>query len=306
MPNTLAHLGVQGIITRSLLKDVDYKWVYLGCIIPDLPWILQRIVRSVYPDIDPYDLRLFVIIQSTLCFCLILSAAIATLSVNFWRVFAILGLNSFLHLFIDACQTKWANGVHFLAPFNWHLINFGLFWPESLPTYILTIFGIGYLLWNWRPAVVIPIHITWRPAIRLFALIAVVAVYFSLPLLLLDGPEGADNHFVKTLRTLHDRPGRHIELDRNSYISHPSGGAIRTFTGEELNVDDMRLDYSAPVSVKGSFVTEDKIQVSQYHVHSKWIRDGSSYLGLLLTFALFIHALVIQKFIKGEVPQISV
>ncbi len=65
MPNTLAHLGVQGLTTRSLLKDADYKWIYLGCIIPDLPWILQRIVMYVYPGIDPYDLRLFVIIQST-------------------------------------------------------------------------------------------------------------------------------------------------------------------------------------------------------------------------------------------------
>lgn len=97
---------------------------------------------------------------------------------------------------------------------------------------------------------------------------------------LLDGPEEADNHFVKTLRTRSDRLGKHIELDRNCYLHHQSGGIIRTFTGEELSADGMRLDSSAPVSVRGTFVTGNQIRVSQYHVHSKWFRDASSYLGL--------------------------
>ena len=302
MPNTLAHLGVQGLATRFLLKDADYKWIYLGCIIPDLPWILRRIMHFVFPDINLYDLLLYATVQSSFCFCLLLSVVLAALSVNYWKTFAILGFNSFLHLFLDACQTKWANGVHFLAPFNWNLTNFGFFWPESLLTYLLTIFGIGYLVWNWRRAVVIPINMTWRSAISLFALIAIMAVYFALPLFLFGGSEETDNHFVKTLRTRSERPGRHIVLDRNSYIHHQSGGVIRTFAGEELSVDGMRLDFSAPVSVKGSFVTEDKIQVSQYHVHSKWFRDCSSYLGLSIVSILFIIALVRQKFRKSDLP----
>ncbi len=146
MPNTLAHLGVQGFATRSLLKDADYKWIYIGCIIPDLPWILRRIVHFAFPGINLYDLSLYATVQSSFCFCLLLSIALAALSVNYWKTFAILGFNSFLHLFFDACQTKWANGVHFLAPFNWHLTNFGFVWPESFLTYILTIFGISYLV----------------------------------------------------------------------------------------------------------------------------------------------------------------
>ena len=241
MPNTLAHLGVQGLTTRFLLKDADYKWIYLGCIIPDFPWILQRIVKLAFPSIDPYDLRLYVIIQSSFCFCLLLSAALATLSVNYWKTFAILGFNSFLHLLLDACQIKWANGVHFLAPFNCHLTNFGFFWPENFLTYLLTIFGISYLVWNWRRAVIIPINLTYRTAMRLSVFFALIVAFYTFPFLLIDGPEEVDNHFVKTLRKPHDRPGRHIELDRNSYISHPSGGTIRTFTGEELSMDGRRL-----------------------------------------------------------------
>ena len=69
MPNTLAHLGVQGIATRSVLRDADLKWIYLGCIIPDVSWIIQRLVRYVIPNIDLYDLRLYAIVQASLLFC---------------------------------------------------------------------------------------------------------------------------------------------------------------------------------------------------------------------------------------------
>jgi hypothetical protein len=132
---------------------------------------------------------------------------------------------------------------------------------------------------------------------RLFALIALIAAYFTLPFFLLEGPEGADNHFVKTLRIRHDRSGHYIELDRTYYHQ---GGTISTFAEEELNVDDMKIDYSVPVSVRGSFVTEDKIHVSQYHVHSKWFRSSASYLGLFLVSILCICTLARQKFRKGD------
>jgi hypothetical protein len=35
MPNTLAHLGIQGVATLSWLKKADLKWIFIGCIIPD-------------------------------------------------------------------------------------------------------------------------------------------------------------------------------------------------------------------------------------------------------------------------------
>jgi hypothetical protein len=87
-----------------------------------------------------------------------------------------------------------------------------------------------------------------------------------------------------------------------TYLSQTSGGAIRALAGEELNVDGMKLNYSAPVSVKEHFVTEDKILVSQYHVHSKWFRNNASYLGLFLVSILFICFLIRQKFRKSDLP----
>ncbi len=87
MPNTLAHLFVQGVATRSLLRGADLRWICLGCVIPDLPWILQRVVwRLNLAVLSPYDLRLYVIVQSSLIACLVLCGAFAMLSVEPRRV----------------------------------------------------------------------------------------------------------------------------------------------------------------------------------------------------------------------------
>ena len=135
-----------------MLRQADPKWIFVGCIIPDVPWILQRIVRPVITDPDLlYDLRLYTIAQASLICCLLLCGAFAVLSANPGRIFAILSLNSCFHLLLDAFQTKWGNGVHLLAPLRWEAVNFGLFWPESPVTVALTAFGAVYcaLFW-WR------------------------------------------------------------------------------------------------------------------------------------------------------------
>ncbi|MDR4503214.1 MAG: hypothetical protein MRK01_00295 [Candidatus Scalindua sp.] len=65
-----------------------------------------------------------------------------------------------------------------------------------------------------------------------------------------------------------------------------------------MTVIGLKLDHSNLLSVKGNFVAQDKINVNQYHVHSKWIRDLSSYLGLFLVSLLIIYSLIRQKFRK--------
>ena len=274
MPNTLAHLGIQGVATRAVLRDAGHKWIYLGCILPDIPWILQRLVGQILPGIDLYDLRLYVVIQASLLFCLLLSLALATLSTHFWKIVAILSFNSFLHLLLDACQTKWANGVHFLAPLNWELINFNLFWPESIPTYLLTVFGLAYFIWRWRSSVNTPIVLKWRPPMRLLASIAVIALYFSGPFLLLPGPADADNHFVRTLRNREKRQGRHVEFERNYYRHKSSGSVLHTFAGEKVEVEGVTVERSAVISARGDFVSDNRVLIKDYHVHSSCNRNS--------------------------------
>ena len=151
MPNTLAHLGVQSLVTKTVYPAADIKWIGLGCVIPDLPWITQRVVALLVPSVDPLYLRVYCMIQASLFFCILLSAAISQVCRYPLRVFLILGGNSLGHLLLDAMQNKWANGVHLAAPFNWQLSQYHLFWPESWVTVILTACGVVSIVWfGWR------------------------------------------------------------------------------------------------------------------------------------------------------------
>lgn len=288
MPNTLAHLGAQALLTRAVLRSADLKWVYLGCVIPDLTWILQRGVKTLPLAIDAYDLRLYSIVQASLFVSLLLGGAFSLLAKRPGRIFVILALGSLLHLLLDALEIKWANGVHLLAPLDWRLLNVGLFWPESLPAFLLTGFGLGYVVVRWREATTRSPELVLRP-LRCLAAALLLVLYFALPLALLAGPERADNHFVRTLRQRALRSGKPLELHAADYLRSSSGArVVQTMTGEELEVEGLELESSAVVSVRAHFLSEDRIRVLAHHRHWKRLRDASSYLGLALVAAVWI------------------
>jgi hypothetical protein len=295
MPNTLAHLGVQGLASRSLLRGSDLKWVYIGCIIPDIPWIMQRILKLSFFNINLYDLRLYVIVQASLCFCLLLCLALATLCKSYWKVFIVLSINSFFHLLLDTFQIKWATGVHFFAPFNWEMTNFGLFWPESFPTYIITAFGLIFFVVNWRKSTELQSKLVFRPFMRIYLFILLVTIYFVLPFFLVKGPERADNHYVKTLRYYHSRLGSYVEFDRNRYTPKNSNGILTSFAGEKIRVEGIKLQNPAVVSVRGHFIDNDLVRVSEFHVHSDLFRNTASYVGLSLVVILWIISFLPQR-----------
>jgi len=140
LPNTLAHIGVHLPLTRKLWRRSDALWIYLGCLLPDLPWILLRVLLTITP-IDEPSLRLHAIGQASLFGSLLLAGSAAALARRPGRTFALLGFGTLVHLLLDACQYKWANGVSFFAPVDWRLVRFDLFWPEDLPTIALTALG---------------------------------------------------------------------------------------------------------------------------------------------------------------------
>ena len=277
MPNTIAHFGVQGITTRGIIKDADFKWILMGCIIPDIPWILQRSVNAAF-SVNIYDLRLYAIVQSSFFFCIILSFLLATFAEQYWKVFAILSINSFLHLILDSFQIKWANGSHLFAPFEWRFSNFGLFWPESIITYLLTAFGFLYFWMKWPESFKSSAKLTLRPV----PLVIIFMIYAFLPFLFLSGPENADNHFVKTLRAVETRAGKTIELDRVKYTNNDTKKTIRTFAREEIPVEGIKQEKSGIVSIQGKFIRNKLIRVSNYHTHHLILRNIGNYAGLFL------------------------
>lgn len=289
MPNTLATAGVQGLGSRTIVPDVDLKWVYLSCAIPDLPWILQRATHGILPWIDPFALRSYVIIQASLFGCLIFSAAIALFARKVWTVLAVLAGNVVVHLGLDAMQTKWGNGVHFFAPFSWEITNWGLFWPESVPTYVLTALGLLYIAWHWRSSVNEPPGVTWPDMWRLTGALILLGGYFVGPLFLLQEPIDADTHSLKTLSVTSGRTGRSVEIDRARYVE-TKGKHFLEHYGGRVQVEKLRIQAPAIVSIRGVFVDENMIGVLKLHLHSNGIRNYSSYLGLGLIAALWFGA----------------
>jgi hypothetical protein len=296
MPNTLAHIGLQGLATRSLLKEADLKWIYVGCIIPDVSWIIQRLVRYVIPNINLYDLRLYSIVQASFFFCLLLCFALAVFSKRFIRTFIILSINALFHLVLDAAQIKWANGVHFFAPFNWQMTNFNLFWPESISTYLLTFLGLMYFAIKWRRSISQNDFRIPQSVLRVWIFIFFIAAYFILPLSFLNLPERANNHFVKTLRDEKSRQGKHIEFDRARYKPNTKEGVLIIFTGEEIGIEGIRLKYPAAISIRGIFNSNQSVRASEYHIHTEWFRDVASYTGLTLVAMAWIVAF----FMRGK------
>lgn len=198
------------------------------------------------------------------------------------RVFGILAVNSFLHLVLDACQAKWANGVHLFAPCSWEMLNFGLFWPESLINVTLTLWGLAYVIVTWRRRGPGECRVVGSYGRRIIGGLALFVLYLGLPLLMLEGPERADNHFVSTLRTEDHRVGRYIEFDRRPYLRLPEGDLLLTYAGEHLVVDPRSLDRPGTVSVKGRFANRTTLHIQELRVHWPMFRDLSSYIGLTL------------------------
>lgn len=279
MPNTLAHLGVGALVTNGFVRQADLRWVFAGAVIPDVPWIAQRVIASLPVDLNLYDVRVYATVQSSLACSLLLCGALASVASAAPRAFGILALNSALHLVLDALQSKWANGVHFFAPLSWELWNARWFWPESIPTYAMTFGAVPVLLWAWQRA--------WGATLdsRLSARRAglgagLLAAYLVVPLGGMASAEAANNHFVKTLREGGDRAGRYVEFDRAGYRSGEEVDTLRTFARENLVVATRAFDRTTTASVRATFLNDSTLQVHEVHDHSGWPRDSLSLVGL--------------------------
>jgi len=299
MPNTLGHLGVQAILTRSAFKKCDLIWIYLALLIPDIPWILQRTVKAFLPAVDLYDLRLYCVILSSLFFSLLLSAAAALISTDFKKVFGILSINVALHLILDAAETKWGNGIQLLVPFDWGMINFGFFWPESIPIYAITAIGLLYIFIKWREALE-PSNLIRFNAKKVIISAAILIIYLLVPILFIGEAEDANNHFINTLRNTDQHAGKYFEVDRGTYIRSNEGGKIITPFEGEYNVTGKDLENSGTISIKAKFKSRDEIEIIDYHFHSAPLRDIPSYIGFLLIVILFF--MLMKKSLKKHSP----
>lgn len=280
MPNTLVHFAVQGAASRSLWRGLDPRWIYLGCLLPDVPWILRRAVVGFGLPADPFDLRLYTMALASLAGTLLLGAALAAVTAAPRLVASVLGLNVLFHLLLDATELKWGNGVHLLAPFSWRMTSFDLLRGES-PVYLaLTVAGALLVAWEIARKRRTTVGLDLRPS-RLAAGAALVAAYFLFPLPFLGVIEASGSYSVKVLREVDARPGRAVSLDRTAFRATPAGGIVQLWTGEPVRATGAVLDHDATVSLHGTFVATDVLRIDRLFEHRR-DRDWPSYLALLL------------------------
>ncbi len=283
MPATLGHIGVQYLMTKQCLPKADVKWILAGCVVPDVPWIIQRVLPNL-TSVSPIELRLYVIAQSTLLMSLILCAFLALFSRNSRGVFFVLALGTVLHLGLDALQTKWANGVVLFAPLRWDLWNFGLFWPEDWPTYALQGLSIVIGTWIWvtepRYGNDLQLPSGWKAVIATLLLTA----YVVFPTGMKEGVRSTDLHYAATLADVGSRAGKLIEFDRSRLLTHAGGTSLKVWAREEFALITPSPMRGEVASIRGQFETPTTIRVAEFHIHPSGVRNLASYVGLLMIF----------------------
>lgn len=326
MPNTLIHLAVQSAASAPWMRGTrsragsstsargTWSWplILLGAVLPDAPWIVQRVLRTALlqsgvastPAGDPifYDLRLFAGLQSSLLFCLLLSAACAAPCRRPRRAFAILSFGALIHLLLDATQIKWANGVLLLIPFDWRLLRFDWLWPEHPAVPWISLVSLAaVVIMAWRlPSPDEPLlhRPTARPHRWLLAAVA-AAGYALLPFLWVAPLEASGAYSVDALR--HEQIAVPVELGTAWVFFENREGetgqtlAVRTLSERQLPIQapaELRL---APGrwSLRGTLMKTEEgvaLQVSQAHRHQRRVRESFSILGLLLVTAVWLRA----------------
>ena len=287
MPNTLVHLGLQGALVRAGWRRADMGWAFLGCVLPDLPWILRRIVIACAPGVDLLDLQLYTAVQASLGACLVLAAAFAVLSAAPVRVWGMLAAMSAVHLLLVAMEIKWSNGVLLFVPFDWRLVSWGLVWPESWPVQALTLAGLGLAAWlapqAWRGV--------WRLRLReprrWAAAAGLTALYIVLPLAGMERLEAQGHYGVRTLRDRATRTGKAIAMERAGFVRGGEWDEVIALDGERLRLEGPRAERDGLMSVAGVFTAPDRVRVERMHIHPKGLRDLASTVGVAFVGVLW-------------------
>ncbi|MCI5147332.1 MAG: hypothetical protein D3923_17835, partial [Candidatus Electrothrix sp. AR3] len=190
------------------------------------------------------------------------------------------------HLLLDPLQIKWANGTLFAAPFSWQVTNFAWFWPEELPSLLLTLLGLLFFplaVWFDRQQKMYCIKSTKRQIGGLLLLF----LYLLVPLALFNGPLEADSHFAATLKKK-DRTACLIEVDRRPFRGAEQ--SIFSYSDEQLRLKGILPEEDGIISLQGVFVDNTTIFVSAYHRHTG-LRDLASKVGIFFLCLSWLVAL---------------
>lgn len=307
MPNTLAHIGAQLPVTRAVSSKVDPRWVALGLLIPDLPWIFQRLIHLVFPQAPAIDIRAYVVVMSTPIFCMLLSAGISLLVKNSALVFAILAVESLLHEFLDCFQEKGGVGVPLLGPINWTSFSWPAFPMDGWISNLLTLSGalviLLLLLGKWKyPTTIRPARTGWQwraPVVILF-----LASYIIGPMAFKEAAIRGNVHDLAVWRGDLPRMGMQIHFDRANYVpgSKPGeSGITDNFNEDPIRIIGIQEEQPSLISTIATFSDEETLIADDYVVHPPGRRFWYTITGLIGVGLIWL----IPLFRPGHGPKIT-
>ena len=285
MPNTLVHFAAQGAASRSLWRRLDPRWIYLGCLLPGVPWIVRRVVASLGVPADPIDLRMYAMAQASLAATLLLCGVFAALAAKPRLAFSVLGFNALVHLLLDACEMKWGNGVHLFAPFSWRMTSFDLISGEGVLMASLSIAGALLVAWEIVRPRLQSLDLDIRP-VRVAAAGTLLVAYAVIPLAFLGSIEASNSYSVSTLRQADRRRGESVSLDRTMFRATAGGGEVHLWTGEVVRATGTVPASDARLSLSGTFLESDLLRVDRFVQHRQHI-DWQTYLALAMLSVLW-------------------
>jgi len=279
---------------------VPFIAVLAGCVIPDLPWIVRRLVDASSFSVEPISTYAYFIAQSSLVGCFFACIAFAFLFRNFKVVAAYALLGSLVHLLLDSLQDKWGVGVHLLAPFNWEALRLGVFQVDSVFTHLLTVAGIIPFLFITKARH--DARLLCLNTYRIAGCCVCIIAYFSVPLLFISHVVASDSRYLHTLENKDERRGKLLELDRETTSVTGDTWHTTTHIGEVLAIlnPDANMKDGGTYSFKAEFDNEHEIWVTDWKRHSG-ARDTASYVGLLLIGCWVASVLILGRRTKSVV-----
>jgi len=290
MPNTLAHIAVQGAANAAWQPARYLPWVLLGCVLPDVPWIASRILRFATPDIDVVALDLYCFVQASWLFSALLGAAFAAFARRPLVVGALLAGNALLHLLLDAVEIKPGSGVHLLAPFSWRSFSIEWLWPEHPAVTGVTLLGAAAALaFVLLPRFRAPDERLVLGRARVGVALAALAAYLVLPLPLGKGAWDADYRSIRSLVVGEVRS--RVELERDPVVVRDGAAFVQTFGREYRLIADREVPDGAVVSLVGYLSAPGTIRATELHVNAAGARDAASIAGLAAIAVVWIRLL---------------
>jgi hypothetical protein len=284
MPNTLAHIAINSAVLAPL--RVPFAAVLAGCIIPDVPWIVRRILIGTHFDLPQVETFAYFVVLASLFGCVAMCLAFSLLFKQWKLVFGFSVLGCLIHLLADSLQDKWGVGVHLFAPLTWQALSLASIPIESTATRFLTIAGLAIFFLNSKRFRIERDQLTVDSA-RLSAFTVCLIAYFSLPVVFVDDVIASNTQHLGTLMNRSDRSGKPIETDRSLLERAGVVWQTDTHTGETLIIANPDPSWTTgSYSLRGKFKNEREIIVSEWKAHTSF-RDVASYVGLLLATGWF-------------------